>query len=544
MAERLFGVETEYALTAIGARGQSLDRAPIAEAVMHLARTTLPCLPDEFSGGMFLQNGARFYVDVGLHPECTTPEVSNPWDAVRYVQAGERLLLCLATAVAAKRRAGQLLLMRCNVDYGGTRSTWGCHESYMHRADPRAMPKQIVPHLVSRLIYTGAGGFDNRSAGVEFMLSPRVAHMTSEVSGESTHNRGIFHTKDEPLCRGGYHRLHILCGESLCSELAAWLKLGTTALVVALIEAGLSPGEEVQLRTPVIAMQLFAQDPTCTAVAESPRGKRLSAIDIQRHYLSLAEAHVGDAFMPPWAGEVCRQWRAVLDRLQGGPQSVATTLDWAIKLALFKEHVRRRGFVWESLPLWTEVARRLAAALARTPHREQPLAAELVLGNNSPVAGEVTRLAPLMRANGLSWNCFGPFLNLRQELFEIDMRFGQLGDTGIFAALDASGALSHHVAGVDNIEHAIEHPPDVPRAQRRGELIRQLSGEQERYSCDWLGVWDRRLGRIIDLSDPFAVASEWKECSDDDLGPLRGLPARVREHLALLRVRGGRVAPF
>jgi hypothetical protein len=542
VAERLFGVETEYALTAIGARGQSLARAPAVEALMHLARTTLPCLPDEFSGGLFLQNGARFYIDAGLHPECTTPEVSNPWDAVRYVQAGERVLLRLVTAVAEKRRTGQLLLMRCNVDYGGMRSTWGCHESYMHRVDPRSLPKQIIPHLVSRLIYTGAGGFDNRSAGIEFLLSPRVAHMTTEVSGESTHNRGIFHTKDEPLCGGGYHRLHILCGESLCSELATWLKIGTTALVVALIEAGVSPGEAVQLRTPVLAMRTFAQDPACTAAAESLGGKRLRAIDIQRHYLACAEAHVGDAFMPPWAGEVCRQWRAVLDRLQGGPQAVTTTLDWAIKHALFKEHVRRRGLVWESLPLWSNVARRLAAALARTPRREQPLTADLVLGADSPVAGEVTRLAPVMHANGLSWNCFGSLLNLRQELFEIDMRFGQLGNTGIFAALDASGALSHRV---DDVEHAIEHPPAVPRARQRGELVRQLSGAKERYTCDWQGVWDHRSGRVIDLGDPFAAASEWKKCSGEDLA-LRGLPARLREHFALLRGRGRThgTAPF
>ena len=54
----------------------------------------------------------------------------------------------------------QVNLLRCNVDYSGVPSTWGCHESYMHRvANPVAVPPQIVPHLVSRIIYTGAGGF-------------------------------------------------------------------------------------------------------------------------------------------------------------------------------------------------------------------------------------------------------------------------------------------------------------------------------------------------------------------------------------------------
>jgi len=104
--------------------------------------------------------------------------------------------------------------------------------------------------------------------------------------------------------------------------------------------------------------------------------------------------------------------------------------------------------------------------------------------------------------------------------------------------------LSHHVTGVGRSEQAIGNPPAVPRARRRGKLVRQLSAEKERYTCDWQGVWDRRSGRIIDLNVPFLVASEWKECSDDDLGPVRGLPARVCEHLTLLRGRTRSVAPF
>ena len=265
MAPRLFGVETEYALSALDGRGRSLDRGEIIEDLMQRARAALPHLPDKFSAGMFLQNGARFYVDAGHHPELTTPEVSSPWDVVRYIQAGERILAELGAGGAARRRAQQVLFFRCNVDYSGAGSTWGCHESYMHTANPARLPAQIIPHLVSRLIYSGAGGFNNLSAGIELTLSPRVPHMTTEVSTESTHSRGIFHTKDEPLSGGAYHRLHLLCGESLCSQLATWLKIGTTALVVAMIEAGLQPGDAVALRAPVAAMQTFAGDPGCAA---------------------------------------------------------------------------------------------------------------------------------------------------------------------------------------------------------------------------------------------------------------------------------------
>lgn len=538
MSARLFGIETEYALAAINGRGASVDRTQALQALMRGARSSLPHLPDQYSHGMFLQNGARFYIDCGSHPEFTTPECASPWDAVRYIQAGERILLRLAGEHGG-RQAGRIMLFRSNVDYSGARSTWGCHESYMHRADPRLLPKQIIPHLVSRLVYTGAGGFNNLSPGVEFTLSPRVPHMSNEISGDSTHSRGIFHTKDEALCGNGYHRLHLLCGESLCSELATWLKTGATALVVAMIEAGVSPGDGVELRAPVAAMRVFAGDPTCVAVAETVRGKRRTAIAIQRHYLSRAEAHVGDAFMPPWAAEVCRRWRGVLDCLESDVQSVTTTLDWAIKLALYKERVRRRGLAWESLALWTRVADRLCAALARTDDRNKPLTAELVLRANGPVADEVARLTPFVRDNGLSWNCFGAFLDVRQELFEIDTRFGQLGDNGIFAALDAAGVLAHHVDGVDDIEHAVSNPPSIGRARVRGEVVRQLSGSNDPYECDWQGVWDRQNGRVIDLSDPFACVSDWKQpkkdCPNEVIVPAFSLGTRLYEQFASLR---------
>jgi len=542
VAERLFGVETEYALVATDGRGARVNQAVALEGLMQRARHQLPHLPDELSRGLFLQNAARFYVDAGGHPELTTPECSNPWDVVRYLRAGDAILLRLADGQGAARPRGRTALFRGNVDYSGTGSTWGSHESYMHRVDPALLPRQIIPHLASRLVYTGAGGFKNVSRGVEFTLSPRAAHIAMAVSSDSTSNRGIFHDKDEDLCGNLYHRLHVLCGESLCSELATWLRVGATALIVALCEAGLSPGEAVALRAPVEAMHLFAGDPTCTATAETVNGRRLTAVAIQRHYLAQAEAHVGDAGMPPWAGEVCRRWRAVLDGLDRGWESVATSLDWAIKLALYTDRVRGRGLAWESLGSWTYVVERLSAAWRQAKQGDRPLRADVVLGSASPIAAEVERLTPVVRRMGLSWADLGRFLDTRHELFEIDTRFAQLGDEGIFATLDAAGVLTHRVPGVDNIEHAIDHPPDVARARLRGQLVRELSGHGDRYCCDWEGVWDCQSGKCIDLSDPFVAVREWKGRGGEGFIPpgmfLAGLDAGAFLTLGRRRRRG------
>ncbi len=534
MRERLCGLETEYAFTALGAQGKRLNQEEAVEWLMERARTTLPHLPDMHSHGMFLQNGSRFYVDHGLHPEVSTAECTNPWDVVRYALAGEQILLRLADDLAAQGEAiATAQFFRCNIDYSGANTTWGCHESYLHQGDPTVFPHQLIPHLVSRIIYTGAGGFNSLSPGITFTLSPRVPHLLCAVSKESTHHRGIFHTKDEALSSNGYHRLHLICGESLCSQIATWLKVGTTALIVALIEAGLCPGEAVALRSPLTAMRQFADDPTSTAVVRSMNGRALTALGIQHHYLALAEAHLHDACMPSWAEAVCRQWRSVLNRLEHNPSTLVTVLDWPMKLALYKEQVRRYGFTWEALPDWTQLVVRVQQALERTECRERSITVELVCGSESPIADEAKRLTPFMHEKGLTWDGVRSFLMLRQELCELDMRFGQLG-TGIFAMLDREGVLAHRLSGIENIELAVTTPPADGRARLRGAWVQRLAGERARYVCDWQGVWDRREGRVLDLSDPFATEEQWRGDSEGEEAQVRWY-TRLQDRMATLR---------
>ncbi|MFY9574291.1 MAG: proteasome accessory factor PafA2 family protein, partial [Blastocatellia bacterium] len=346
------GIETEYAIAGLTPVGDAHEQTDLVTRFMGLARKELVYLPDAGSG-LFLENGSRFYMDYGNHPELGTPECSHPCDVVRYTLAGERILAELASKMKGELAGVDVVLFKSNVDYGESPVTWGCHESYMHRAATNALSDDVIPHLVSRIIYTGAGGFNSLSRGLEFTLSPRVRHLENVVSNNSTSDRGIFHTKDESLSKPGFHRLHIICGESLCSQTAMWLKVATTALVVALSEAGLRPGEDVRLRAPLQAMQTLAADPSCTASVETTSGRRLSAIEIQYHYLTLAERYVHLARMPAWAADVCSEWRAVLNRLLDAPDSVASTLDWAIKRAMYSKYVSDRGIAWESLPYWT-----------------------------------------------------------------------------------------------------------------------------------------------------------------------------------------------
>jgi len=457
------GVETEYAFAVFARDGLAVDRESALSRIERIAARS-PHLPAMRQRGIFLANGSRFYRDFGggdAHQELAIAECNNPWDVVRHTKAGERFLEnWTGELLREDPQLTEALYFKHNVDYGGSRETWGTHESYQTRTEIEKLPKQLLPHLISRVIITGAGGFNSLVPGIEFMLSPRVAHLVHVVGPTSEYSRPIFHTRDEPLSSGGYHRLHIICGESLCSHTAMWLRSATTALILAMIDGGLTPGDAVSLACPLEAMRRFALDPTCKAVARTAQGRDLTAVQIQRAYLAMAEAHIGAPFMPPWGHLVIPPWRNMLDRLeQGAPGSVARTLDWAIKLALYQERVAQSGAQWDRLS---------RDAVPRSLQR------------------------------------------LRQELFEVDVRFGQLGPKGIFSFLDRERHLDHAFDGVNNIEHAMENPPAIGRANLRGQIIRRLSGGNGRYACDWMGVWDLEERKFLDLSDPFEATEKWK----------------------------------
>jgi hypothetical protein len=236
------------------------------------------------------------------------------------------------------------------------------------------------------------------------------------------------------------------------------------------------------------ALHTVARDVNCKAPLKLARGAPSSALAIQRHYLDQAEVHVGDDFMPPWAGEACRRWRAMLDRLEGAPESVETTLDWAMKRALYVDHVHRRGVSWDSLGHWSSVLRKLHEVLP--PHLVGRLDVDFLISPHSPVLEEVAALTPYLRERGLRWGDLKSLAELRAELFEIDTRFGQLGSNGIFRSLDRDASLTHHVPGVDNIEHAVAYPPATGRGRLRGEAVRQLAADKKQGRCDWQAVWD------------------------------------------------------
>ncbi|MDP2773090.1 MAG: depupylase/deamidase Dop, partial [Nocardioides sp.] len=314
-------------------------------------------LTDEDMGlaNVILTNGARLYVD-HAHPEYSSPEVTGPLDVVLWDKAGEQVML------DAQRRAGQLpngpaiTLYKNNTDNKG--SSYGAHENYlMRRSTPFAdIVRHLTPFFVSRQVVCGAGrvgiGQDGREHG--FQISQRADFFEVEVGLETTLKRPIINTRDEPHADPEkYRRLHVIIGDANLSEISTYLKVGTTALVLAMIEDRFI-GPDLTVDGAVTALRAVSHDPTLKQTFTLTDGRTLTAVQLQLEYLDLAKKYVEDrlgANADAQTVDVLQRWESVLDRLERDPMLCATELDWVAKLKLLEQYRHRDGLDWSDAKL-------------------------------------------------------------------------------------------------------------------------------------------------------------------------------------------------
>ena len=313
-------------------------------------------LTDEDLGlaNVILTNGARLYVD-HAHPEYSTPEVTNPMDAVLWDKAGELIALD-ACMFAASTGEPAITLYKNNTDNKG--ASYGAHENYlMKRSTPFAdIVTHLTPFFVSRQVVCGAGrvglGQDGRKDG--FQVSQRADFFEVEVGLETTLKRPIINTRDEPHADPErYRRLHVIIGDANLAEVSTFLKVGTTALVLAMIEDNFIE-DRLSLVTPVAALRHISHDPTLQVAVELQDGRRLTAVQLQWEYFQLASKYVQDRFgsdVDEQTRQVLDRWESVLDRLERDPMLCASELDWVAKLKLLQSYRDRDGLEWNNAKL-------------------------------------------------------------------------------------------------------------------------------------------------------------------------------------------------
>ncbi|HWH33467.1 MAG TPA: depupylase/deamidase Dop, partial [Egibacteraceae bacterium] len=300
-----------------------------------------------------LPNGARFYVD-HAHPEYSSPECSNPRDAVIWDKAGERILE-IAAAKAADLlpsrdagREGRILITKNNTD--GKGAAYGMHENYLvdRRVPFGEIVRQITPFFVTRQVLVGAGRIGNEFDldDVPFQISQRADFFEVEVGLETTLKRPIVNTRDEPHADPDrFRRLHVIIGDANMSEVCTYLKLGSTALLLSMIEDGALP-DPPSLAAPVKALHAVSHDLTCRRALQLKDGRALSPLEIQWHYLEQAKKYCRTADAPVWGEQVTETWERILSALEDDPMSLDGVVDWVTKYRILQRYVERDGLDW------------------------------------------------------------------------------------------------------------------------------------------------------------------------------------------------------
>ncbi|GAA2010763.1 proteasome accessory factor PafA2 [Nakamurella flavida] len=309
-----------------------------------------PDLDDVGAANVILSNGARLYVD-HAHPEFSAPEVTNPLDGVLFDKAGERVMEAAAQLAGRVPTAKPVQLYKNNVD--GKGASYGTHENYLCRRDTPfpAIIAGLIPFFASRQVFTGSGrvGLGPSGAKDGYQLSQRSDYIEVEVGLETTLKRGIINTRDEPHADADKHRrLHVIIGDANLAEMATYLKLGTTALVLAMIEDGW-PLPAMDLAHAVGAVHEISHDTSLTTTVALAGGGRVTALDIQRAYRDAAAAYVADRYgddADEQTVDVLHHWGRVLDQLATDPLELADELDWPAKLRLLEGFRARDGLSW------------------------------------------------------------------------------------------------------------------------------------------------------------------------------------------------------
>jgi proteasome accessory factor A len=384
MERRIFGIETEFgcmvrdpsAGTSEDIVDQVKDYAFYEKKLGVIDLHARDYAFEPARAGGFLRNGGRLYIDaVGSHEEYATAECCDLLDLVRHDRAGRILL---AQLLADLELDDVVSFHNNSIDHFGGH-TFGCHENYLVQIEDRFFTdalSYLLPFLVTRQIFAGLGRVGGHrltrpssknnimtlgehevdyvwvsnfygveiDPTVDFQLSQRADHIVKTISSRVRFNRAIINPKwDSYYSYSNLHRLHILFGESNMSEYACMLKVGTTSLVLDLIEEGTVP-PDVEVADPLETLRSVSRDPTLKWPVRMRNGKTISAIDLQRRYLDAAKRylHRRDA----QTDMVLREWERTLDDLERDPLSTADRLDWSAKRVLYQQYMNETGVSW------------------------------------------------------------------------------------------------------------------------------------------------------------------------------------------------------
>ncbi|MBA3551255.1 MAG: Pup--protein ligase [Actinobacteria bacterium] len=443
MDRRIFGLENEYGVTCTfrGQRRLSPDEVAryLFRRVVHWGR----------SSNVFLENGARLYLDVGSHPEYATPECDTVLDLIAHDKAGERILEALLAAAEVRLHeegiSGDVFLFKNNTDSAG--NSYGCHENYLvaRQGEFARIADVLIPFFVTRQIYCGAGKVLLGPRGAQFCISQRAEHIWEGVSSATTRSRPIINTRDEPHADAErFRRLHVIVGDSNMSEFTTFLKIGVTDLVVRMVEEN-TVMRDLTLENPIRAIREVSHDVACKKKVRLATGRELSAIEIQMEYYDRAVRFIERRGADQTSSRVLAEWGSALEALAAGESHrLARKVDWVAKRTLIDRYRSMHG-----LPL------------------SHPRIALMDLAYH-----DVNR------------------------------------SRGLYYVMERRG-LMERVISDRRVQKAMREPPQTTRARLRGEFIRSAKQKRRDYTVDWVHLkLNDQAQRTVLCKDPFKSVDE------------------------------------
>jgi proteasome accessory factor A len=443
MERRIFGLENEYGVTCTfrGQRRLSPDEVAryLFRRVVHWGR----------SSNVFLENGARLYLDVGSHPEYATPECDAVTDVVVHDKAGERILEALLAAAEVRLHeegiSGQVYLFKNNTDSAG--NSYGCHENYLvaRQGEFARMADVLIPFFVTRQIFCGAGKILHGPRGAQYCISQRAEHIWEGVSSATTRSRPIINTRDEPHADAErFRRLHVIVGDSNMNEWTTYMKVGITDLVLQMVESN-SVMRDLTLENPIRAIREISHDTTCRKKVKLANGRELSAIEIQTEYYEKTARFLERRDMSENAKKLLDEWRDALEALADGESDrLGRKVDW--------------------------VAKRILIDRYRAKH-DLPL--------SSPKVGL------------------------------LDLAYHDVNrQRGLYYLIER-GDRVERVTDETEISRAMREPPQSTRAKLRGDFIRTAKQKRRDYTVDWVHLkLNDQAQRTVLCKDPFKSVDE------------------------------------
>ena len=439
------GLETEYGVTCVvdGQRRLSPD-----EVARYLFRKVVVW---GRSSNVFLPNGGRLYLDVGSHPEYATAECDNLSDLIKQDQAGDRIVEELAVSAEIRLNAegikGQIHLFKNNMDAAG--NSYGCHENFSvsRKKNFEEVTESIIPFLITRQIFCGAGKWISSSKGANFQISQRAEHMWESVSSATTRSRPIINTRDEPHADPEeYRRLHIIVGDSNMSETTTVLKVATTELMLRAAEVGLLK-DKFTIENPIKTIREISNDLKFRNSFRLSSGREITALQMQNEMYNIVLSMPGldEILEKPFYRYALNLWRRSLDALESEDYSlVDMELDWMIKRKFMNSYKEK--------------------------HQLNDMDSRLILLDIS-------------------------YHNIRK-------------DRGLFYILEKSGMAKTLITNND-VNGAMENPPQTTRAALRGRFIKVAQEKKRDFTVDWvnLKINDQQQSSIA-CKDPFKNIDE------------------------------------